>query len=229
MRFFKTAGIAIVIVTLGALAQADLITTPGLTITSGDKTFSNFTCTVGTNTGLAIPLTCADISIVPTTSGGLFGIDILGNFTALAINPSAFTTSAEDVTITYDVSATAPNLISDVHMGFNGSGAGLFSTSVTEQVQDPLTAAVLAQISVSNPPPIFTAFANLSNPEGTVAVTKDIALSAFAPTNPSVGLANISIITQTFSQTVPEPASMLLLGAGLLGLGGLMRKKFASK
>jgi hypothetical protein len=48
----------------------------------------------------------------------------------------------------------------------------------------------------------------------TISVTKDI----FLGVGPSGGSAAITIIGQGYSSTIPEPASMALLGIGMSGL-----------
>jgi PEP-CTERM motif-containing protein len=50
-------------------------------------------------------------------------------------------------------------------------------------------------------------------------VVKDIYVGAF------LGNAGLSYVNQTFQTAVPEPASLALLGTGLLGLSFVGRRK----
>lgn len=65
-------------------------------------------------------------------------------------------------------------------------------------------------------------------PVMTVDVTKDIVLVASG--TGEVNFATLSMVTQNFSETpVPEPATLSLLGTGLVMLGGAVRRRLKSK
>ena len=127
------------------------------------------------------------------------------------------------MTIFYTV--TGSN-ITDLELGFNGAFSGAGSSEVTEMYC--LGAASLSgcsaghsgDIQVTNPPANFSqsiTFAGVN----VLAVSKDIEVQT-GPTG-SAGQASISTVSNQYS--VPESASLTLLGLGLLGLAVAKRSK----
>lgn len=218
MKLKLFIGVVLVLGLAASGAWADLLTTPGLTITVGDKTFSNFTCSIATFDEVAYPSDCSTISVAASTdTSGNLGILFTGSFGALYT--ATYGPGSVDIDIDYTVTAPSP-LITDLHMVFNGAITGNGFAHVTEQVN--AGKAVVGQIAVGNPlPGSETGVVLVGGPYTTLNVSKDIELLAPTPGDS----ATISSIGQYFSQTVPEPASILLFGTLLLGCGSLLRKR----
>lgn len=214
----KKVLLAFLIVSCLSMLQAAI--TSSTSITNGDKLFNGFTCSIVYGGGGGTPASCADITVTGTT-------DALGNLGIqfqLGAEANSFTTgpgSTVDILLGYNVTVVgSSNLLSDIHMSFNGNVTGTGSTNVSETVNNS-GGVTIGQITVLNPPPVLNAQMDLTQQVTTASVTKDIFLSSGAS-----GTANISFITQTFSQTgVPEPGSIVLLGTALLGITGLIRRR----
>ncbi len=181
----------------------------GFSCTIGDKTFSNFTYSASSG-GQATPVAASAITIT-TINQGSNAIGFQFNAPWVVSN-----TQSLDSLIGFTVAVTGggPAQIHDAAVvqggtSFSGAGVASVSENLSNNVQ-LLTIDTAGQIVLAD----SVAF----SPIGSVNVTKDIAVRA------NGGSASISLVSDTFSQ-VPEPATLGLLGSGLIGLGLLRHRR----
>ncbi len=215
--------------TVHAITMADLL--GGLDVVIGDKSFENFReyVSVGTNGALAVDPSSIFISfsITPT---GLYQINYQSGAFFVGMN------QIQDTRFTYDVRVITrePRLednsvtLLSFGLGSTNTAFDLGRVSISETVTD-VTGGFLAQELVydDHGNVVLSASRSWSPPVAQLTVRKDIGVSG---DNREGGGAFLSDFAQIFSQTaVPEPATMLLLGSGLILLAGYGRKKFFKK
>jgi hypothetical protein len=197
-------------------ASATAITTPGLTVTSGGLTFTNFTCAF-------------------TSSGAASGACASFDVTALAPPPpgiqfssalSVLNVASADAALTFNVASTSA--ISAVGLSFNSNFLGLDVNSVTEDVYTAQGGTLVGTATVfcgtvTGCAATTVDDVTLNGSYTSLYITKDINLSGFA----AGAFGSISIIQQTFTSATPEPISVSLIGGGLalFGLARLRKSK----
>jgi hypothetical protein len=209
----------------------------GFTCQVGDKVFSNFTYNYSSSGGaLALGPSSVEVETLGSLTGPdpaqisntTIGLQFNAGWTALAGQESD---SAIGFTVT--IVDGANMLIEDTGLAQTSGVIGTSSlASVTEKGCTPVAPATTCTpnaISVMT----FddgTSGSKIVNdvtfsPSGSITVSKDINVTDSGTS----GHAEISLVSDTFSQTaVPEPATMLLVGGVLCGIAAIRRRSVRS-
>jgi len=187
----------------------------------GDKIFSNFTF-ISSAMGGATAVTSDGVTVAPITDiYGNLGLEFNGSWTA-----NNGQTSDSAIGFTVSVVAGGPLEIEDFGLAQTSGVTGNGSATVSENgcgpapcKPGPLTVITFDLGSNGNQRVNDTIF----TPVGSVSVSKDI--NVVGGTTPQT-FSSISVVEDTFSQTaIPEPVTSAMLGAGLIGIGVLRRKR----
>ncbi|HLH04081.1 MAG TPA: PEP-CTERM sorting domain-containing protein [Bryobacteraceae bacterium] len=219
---FSTA--ALMLPLLGHATPLNQLSKGGSLSISG-LTFDNFQAQVS-HQGYAAPTNKKGIDVAAVSglgNGIRFSSDFIADVPAAIAKKDPYFVSYADLSVSFDVKSTTG--IDQIGLDFDGHATGLSMAGVDEMVFDG-NGHYLGSLSVGCFGQAFgggcqdTDTLSLHGLYNNLYIIKDMGVTSFG------GNAGFSFVDQVFGTTAtPEPASFALIGAGLIGVAGLLRRR----
>jgi len=193
----------------------------GFRCTIDDKTFSNFSYSPSASGGAAL-IPPSGVAVVPVTTLNNPGFLFTGGFGVISNQTQD---ELFGFTVRVNLGGNSIDDITLLQLGSAFTGTGSASIAETVCLGDTFANGCLngtiAQLSTVDNSTLVKLSDHITfAPVLVVDVVKDLAL--FGGPN---GSAFVSGVENQFSQVTPEPSTLLMLGTGVVGLAGILRRK----